>query len=80
VALPLGGDLRNLNTGAELRTLPYPISNGIKIVSVLQRIRGKMGAQTLRFKSVTNRQTNKKSTFSAAAATGEIQAPTNLAS
>jgi len=43
-----------------------------------------MGAQTLTFTSVTNRQTNgqtnkqKNSTFSAAPAAGEIPAPTKL--
>jgi len=40
-----------------------PLSNGIKIVSVLQRLHGEMpksGEQSLMFKSVTNRQTDKK--------------------
>jgi len=42
----------------------------------------KSGAQTLTFKSVTDRQTDKqtkKSTFLATLAAGEIRAPPNLA-
>ena len=40
-------------------TTHLPLSNGIKIVSVLQK---PSGAQTLTFKSVTNRQTDKQKT------------------
>jgi len=44
-------------------TTNLPLSNGIKIVSVLQRLHGEIGrtiSDSLTFKSVTNRQTNKK--------------------
>jgi len=40
-------------------TTNLPLSNGIKILSVFQRL-VKSGAQNLTFQSVTNRQTNKK--------------------
>ena len=49
---------------ARLQAFP---SNDIKIVSVFQRLHGaKSGAQTLTFKSVTNRQTKNNLTFLAA--------------
>ena len=65
-------------------TTNFPLSNGIKIVSVVQRLHGESGAQALTFKSVTDRQTNtqtnkKNSPFLAAPAAGEIRAPPNLA-
>jgi len=64
-------------------TTNFPRSNGVKIVSVLQRLHGETwGAQPLTFKSVTNKQTDKQtknSVFSAAPAAGEIRAPPNLA-
>jgi len=41
-------------------TTDLPLSNGIKIVSVLQRLHGKIGRTTLTLKSVTDRQTDKK--------------------
>ena len=41
-------------------TTNLPLSNGIKIVSVLQAFMAKSGAQSLTFKSVTNKQTNKQ--------------------
>jgi len=70
-----------------VRGLP-PLSNGVQIVSVLQRLHGKIGAQTLTFKSVTDRQTDKqtnkqtdrqKLNVLATPAAGEIRAPPNLA-
>jgi len=39
----------------QLQTFPY-----VKIVSVLQCLHGEIGAQTLTFKSVTDKQTAKK--------------------
>ena len=57
-------------------TTNLPVSNGIKIVSVLQRLHVKSDAQTPTFKSVTNkqtdRQTDKTQRFLAAPAVGEI--------
>jgi len=72
----------------ECTTTNLPPSNGIKIVSVLQRLHGEIGRtisdaqkreeQTDR---QTDRQTNrqKNSTFLAAPAAGDIRAPPNLA-
>ena len=51
-------------------TTNLPLSNGIKVVSVLQRLHGKMGAQTLMFNSVMDRQSK--------LATREIWAPPKL--
>jgi len=64
-----------------------PLSNGIKIVSVLQRLHGEIGRTISDVQKhdeqtdkQTNKQTNKKnSTFLAAPAAGEIRAPPNLA-
>jgi len=36
-------------------TTNLPLSNGVKITSVLQRLQAKSGAQSLTFKSVTNK-------------------------
>jgi len=55
-------------------TTNLPVSNGVKIVSVLlysNPFMVKSGAQSLMFKSVTDRQT-KNLTFLAALAAGEI--------
>jgi len=41
-------------------TTNLPLSSGIKIVSVLQRLHGEIGTQSLMFKSVTDRQTNRQ--------------------
>ena len=41
-------------------TTNLPLSNGIKIVSVLQRLHGEIGTQSLTFKSLTNKQINKQ--------------------
>jgi len=68
-----------LNTGAQLQT--FPLSNGIKIVSVFQRLHGEIGrtiSDVQKRDGQTNRQT-KNSTFLAARAAGEIRAPPNLA-
>ena len=45
----------------EHRCINLPLSNGIKIVSVLQRrLLAKFGAKSLTFKSMTNKQTDKQ--------------------
>jgi len=41
-------------------TTNLPLPNGIKIVSVLQRLHGEIGRTTLTFKSVTDRQTDRQ--------------------
>ena len=65
-------------------TTNLPLSNGIKIVSVLQRLHGEIGhinSDVQKRDGQTNRQTNrqKNSTFLATPAAGEIRAPPNLA-
>ena len=62
-------------------TTNLPLSNGIKIVSVLQRLHGEIG-RTISDVQKRDGQTNKptkNSTFLAAPAAGEIRAPPNLA-
>jgi len=61
-----------------------PLSNGIKIVSVLQRLHGEICriiSDVQKRDEQTNKQTDKQknSTFLAASAAGEIPAPSNLA-
>jgi len=66
--------------GAQLQT--FTISNGIKIVSVLQRLHGEIGhtiSDIQKRDEQTDKQTKKNSTFLAAPAAGEIRAPPNLA-
>jgi len=48
------------NVEHECTTTNLPLSNGIKIVSVLQRLHAKSGAQVLTFKSVTDRRTDRQ--------------------
>jgi len=63
VLSPIGNSLRKLNTGAQLQTFPYPTTSKSFLYS--KAFMAKSGAQSLTFKSVTNRQTNrqKNSTF-----------------
>jgi len=78
VVSPIGSSLRKLNTGAT----NLPLSNGIKIVSVLKRPHGEIGhkiSDVQKRGEQTYEQTDKKLTFLAAPAAGEIQAPPNLA-
>jgi len=78
VVSPVGGNLIKLNTGAQLRTFPYPMASKSFLSS--NAFMAKSGAQTLTFKSVTNRQTNKQTKNSLAApAASEIRAQPNLA-
>ena len=80
VLSPIGNSLRKLNTGAQLLTFPHPAASKSFLYS--NAFMAKSGAQSLTFKSVTNKQTDsqtKNSTFLAAAAVGEILAPPNLA-
>jgi len=65
----------------ECTTTNLPLSNGIKIVSVLERLHGKIGytiSDVQKRDEQTDRQT-KNSTFLATPAAGEIRAPPNLA-
>jgi len=77
--LPLGGNLRKLNTGAQLQTSPYPTASKSFLYSI--DIMAKSATQILTLKSITDKQTNRatdKQRFFAALA-GEIQAQPNLA-
>jgi len=63
-------------------TTNVPLSNGIKIVSVVQRLHGKIGRTVSAIQKrdrQTDKQTEKNSLFLAAPAAGEIRAPPNLA-
>jgi len=75
----VGGNLRKLNTGAQLQTFPYPTASKSFLYSNAFMV--KSGTQTLTFKSVTERETDKQksSTFLASPAAGEIRAEPNLA-
>jgi len=54
----VGNTQRKLNTGAQLQIFPYPMASKAFLYS--NAFMAKSGAQTLTFKSVTNRKTNKK--------------------
>jgi len=79
VVSPIGSSLRKLNTATQLQTFPYPSVSKSFLYS--NAFMAKSGAQSLTFKSMTHRQTDrqKKSTFLAAPVAGEIRAPPNLA-
>ena len=82
VVLPIGSSLRKLNTGAQLQTFPYPTSDVIKIVSLLQRLHGEIGRTNLDVQKrdgQTDRQTDKKLNVFGCPAAGEIRAPPILA-
>ena len=68
VLSPIGNGLTKLSTGAQLQTFPYPTVSKSFLYS--DAFVAKSGAQSLTFKSVTNKQTNKQteknSTFLAA--------------
>jgi len=53
-----GINLRKLNTGAQLQTCPYPTASKSFLYS--NAFMAKSGAQSLTFKRVTDRQTDKK--------------------
>jgi len=57
VVSPIGSSLRKLNTGAQLQTFPYPTASKLFLYS--NGVTAKSGAQSLTFKSVTDKQTNK---------------------
>jgi len=82
VMSPIVINLRKLSTGAQLQTFPYPTASKSFLYS--NTFMAKSGAQTLTFKSVTDKQTNKQTdkkthTFLATPAAGEIRVPRNLA-
>jgi len=79
VMTPIGISLRKLTTSEQLQTFPYPTASKSFLYS--NAFIAKSGAQTLTFKSVTDKQTDKQknSTFLATPAAGGIRAPPNLA-
>ena len=59
VVSPVGSSLtRKLDTGTELQTFPYPTVSKLFLCS--NAFMAKSGAQTLTFKSVTEKQTNRQ--------------------
>jgi len=77
VVSPIGSSLRKFNTGAQLQTFPYPTVSKSFLYS--NAFMAKLGAQSLTFKKVTDRQTDKKPNVFGRPAAGEIWAPPNLA-
>jgi len=75
VVMPVGSNLTKLNTRAQLQTFPYPTV--LKSFLYSDAFMAKSGAQTLTFKSVTEKQTDiktdKNSTFLAALPASEIE-------
>ena len=57
---PIGSNLRKLNKGAQVQTFPYPKPSKSLLYS--KAFLAKSGAQSLRFKNVTNRQTYRQKT------------------
>ena len=58
VLSPIGNSLTKLNTDAQLQTFPYPTASKSFLYSIA--FMAKSGAQTLTFKSVTDKQTNRQ--------------------
>ena len=58
VLSPVGNSLTKLNTGAQLQTFPYPTASKSFLWS--NAFMAKSGAQTLTFKSVTDKQTDRQ--------------------
>ena len=58
VLSPIGNSLTKLNTNAQLRTFPYLTASKSLLYS--NAFTAKSGAQTLTFKSVTDKQTSKQ--------------------
>jgi len=58
VLSPIGIKLRKLSTSAQLQTFPYPTASKSFLYS--NAFMAKLGAQTLTFKSVTDRQTDNR--------------------
>jgi len=83
VVSPIGSSLRKLNSGAHCTTTNLPLSNGIKIVSVLQRLHGEIGRTISdvqkRDEETDRQQTKKTQRFWLPRAAGEIRTPPNLA-
>jgi len=58
VVSPVGSSLRKLNTGAQPQTFPYPTASKSFLYSNVFMV--KSGAQSMTFKSVTDRQTDRQ--------------------
>ena len=55
---PIGNSLTKLNEGAQLETFPYPMASKSFLYS--NAFMAKSGTQSLTFKSVTNKQTDRQ--------------------
>jgi len=77
VLSPIGNSLTKLNAGAQPQTFPYPTASKSFLYS--NAFMANSGAQSLTFKSVTNRQTDKKTQRFWPPSAGAIRAPPNLA-
>jgi len=79
VLSPIDSILRKVNTGAQLQTFPYSTTSKSFLYS--KALMAKSGTQSLRFKSMTNkdRQTDKKVNVFGHPGAGEIQSPPDLA-
>ena len=64
VVSTVAGNLRKWNTDAQLQTFPYPMASKSFLYS--SAFMAKSGAQSLTFKSVTDKQTDKLETVSIA--------------
>jgi len=60
VMSPTGINLRKVSTGAQLQTFPYPTASKSFLYS--NAFMAKSGAQSLTFKSMTDKQTNRQKT------------------
>ena len=58
VLSPIGNSLTKLNTGAQLQTFPYPTAS--KSCLCFNAFMAKSGEQSLTFKSVTDKQTDRQ--------------------
>ena len=77
VMSPVGSSLRKLDTGAQLQTFLYPTASKLFLYS--NAFMAKSGAQSLTFKSVTDKQTDKKLNVFGHPGGGRNPSPPNLA-
>jgi len=73
----VGGNVRKLNTGAQLQTFPYPTASKSFLYS--NAFMAKSGAQTVDVQKRDGRQTNKKTQRFWPPVASEIRDPLNLA-
>ena len=79
---PIGNSLTKFKVEHGCTTTNLPLPNGIKIVSVLQRLHGEIArtnSDVQKRDGQTNKQTKKLDVFGPPPTAGEIRAPPNLA-